>query len=116
MAGAVHVEERDDVAFLQWHAVYVAQVAAHRRERAGGDVAGDQRVGHAGEAAVVQVHVGATHFAAVDAQQRFAGAEFGQRVLTQLDVAIGSGEHGSPGGAHAGIGGRGPRRRNGATA
>ena len=73
-AGAVHVEEHDAIALAKRLAVDAAERAANRLEDAGGDVAGNDRIRHAGQAAVPQVHVGAAHFRSRGPQQRGASA------------------------------------------
>jgi hypothetical protein len=73
MTGAVHVEERHDVAFLQRHA---------------------------GETSVMQMHVGAADLAERDLKQRFTCAEIRQRVFAEFDVAVRSGKDGGECGAH----------------
>ena len=88
------VEEDRTIAFAKRAAVEPAQRAANRLERAGGHVAGDDRIRHAREPAVPEVHVGAAHLGARGAQQRGAGRQIGTRELAHLD--------GPPGGRHHG--------------
>jgi hypothetical protein len=63
VAGAVHVEEGDAVALLEGVTFYVEHPAANPGEAADGDVAWDERVGHAGESPLLEMHVRAADFA-----------------------------------------------------
>ena len=80
VAGLVHVEEGDDVAFANGVAVDVAQLAARRFDDADGHVAGDDRIGNI-QLAVMQMHVGAAHFGVQRAQKCRARLELRRRKL-----------------------------------
>ena len=60
-ADAEHVVERDEAPDLDRPALDVGERPVRLQHPPAADVPGDDRVGHAREAAVVQVHVGAAH-------------------------------------------------------
>ena len=74
-AGAVHVEEHRAIAFAQRRAVERLDRPANRFEHAGRDVTRNNRIRHAGEPAVPEMHVGAADFRSRGAQQRCAGRQ-----------------------------------------
>src|SRR5690606_24036792 len=78
---------------------------------AGRDVAGDERVGYAGEAARAQVHVGAADLAELDVEQRGVRLEVRLRELAHLGGEAGRGDDGGADGWHAAMIGprQGPR-------
>ena len=78
-ARAMHVEEHDAIAFAERRPSMPGQRTARGIDDAGRDVPGNDRIRHAGQPAVPQVHVGAAHFGARGAQQRRAGRQIGPR-------------------------------------
>ncbi len=84
-AGLVDVEERDEVAFAEGATLHVDDRPAHRLDAADRDMPRHERVGHAAEPPVLQVHVGAAHLAVDRAQQRGAWLEGGRGQLDDLD-------------------------------
>ena len=86
-ARAMHVEERDAIAFGERPPFDVRERSANGVERAGRDVARDNRIRHARQPAVPQVHVGAADFRTRGAQQRGARRQIGTRKLRQARSA-----------------------------
>jgi hypothetical protein len=94
-AGAVHVEEDDAIALTKRGAIDALQRPADVFERAGGYVAWNDRIGHAGEAAMPQVDVGSAHFGPGRAKQRRARRQRGAIEFTNLDGPPRASHHGS---------------------
>ena len=92
-ARPVHVEEHGAIAFAQHRAVEPGERPANRFEHAGRHVAGNDRIGHAGQTAVPQVHVGAADFRSRRAQQRCARRKIGTSELADLDRLTRGGHH-----------------------
>ena len=84
-ARPVHVEEDGAIAFAQGRAVEPRERPANRFEHAGRDVAGNDRIGHAGQPAVPEVHVGPADLRPRRAQQRRARRKIGTGELADLD-------------------------------
>ena len=91
----VHARQRPQVRCTSKNATRSPSRSACRRcpssgpriavERAGRDVPGDDRIRHAGQAAVPQVHIGAAHFGSRGPQQRGARRQIGTREFANLD-------------------------------
>ncbi len=91
-AGLVDVEEGDQVALAKGDALDVGDRSTKLFDAAHRDVSGHQRVGHAAQPPVMEVHVGAAHLAVQRAQQRRARLEHGCGQLDDLDRRVWRGD------------------------
>ena len=84
-ARAVDVEERDTISLFQRGSIETTQRTTNGLECAGGYVTGDDRIGHATEASVPQVYVGAADLGSFRAQQRCTWGKVRSGKLTDVD-------------------------------
>jgi hypothetical protein len=69
--------------------VHVDDPPSERVDCADGDVTGNERIGDAGEAAMVQMNVGATDLGVACPEERGTGLEVRGRRLAKLDRLVG---------------------------
>ena len=94
------VEEGDAIALVERRAGHISQASVDLVERAGRDVARNDRIRHARQTAVPQMHVSSTHFRQCGPEQRATRRQIRLLEFTDLDGHVRRGHDGGKDGRH----------------
>ena len=89
----MHVEKDHAIPFVDRRAVDAGERSARRVDHAGRDVSWNDRIRHAGEPAVPEMHVGAADFGTFRAKERGANREIRTGEMAELDRRAWRGHH-----------------------
>ena len=90
-AGSMHVKEDRTIALAEMRTVDPHQGTADLVENPGRDVSRNDRIRHARQSAVPEVHVGAAHFGAYCSEQRGSVRQIGSIEFADLEGCRGPG-------------------------
>lgn len=85
---AVHIEERHPIPFFERGSIQATQRPTDSLQPAGRYMAGDDRVRHAAQTSVPEVHVGATHLRAFGSQQGGTGFKVRDGEFSNFDRGV----------------------------